>query len=155
SLGPRTLAATHSAPTATHHPRHNNSKAGNLWVRQQSDGKITIGIGPRTIYIYYPAPAQPQVSSSIDTSGDCIDYQLNCTDEQSCHYFGFNCGLIEATASDAPVAAQDQSTNDAAPAQQDNSSAAAEPDGSAGAAPAPTTPSTTLADQSQTIGEDC
>src|SRR5262249_37716128 len=155
SIAALTLGSGAHAATGNNLPHHNNIKGGTWWVDQQSDGKITIGIGPQTIYTYHPAPAQPQVSSSIDTSDDCVDYQLNCTDEQNCHYFGFNCSLTQATASNAQAAAQDQPTNDAAPAQPDTPSTAAEPDAPAATDTAPTAPSTTLADQSQNIEEDC
>jgi hypothetical protein len=71
---------------------------GATWsVFQDATGKITVRIGPRIIYIYSPAPAGQQISSSTDTSDDCAYYQANCTPEQDCQLWGVNCDLITNT----------------------------------------------------------
>jgi hypothetical protein len=120
------LALTSGALAATaKKPSHPNGTVPSWRVIQDGTGKITIRIGGRIVYVYYPAPAQPQVSSNTDASDDCVNYQVNCTDEQACQHWGVNCDRISNTSTDTPTDNQDStasdSTNDAS-GQADNTS---------------------------------
>jgi len=114
------LAATAKRPS---HP--GAAPKGPSWqLVQDGSGKITIRIGGRTVLVYEPAPVKPLISSSTDTSGDCENYQVNCTDEQNCQYWGV-CASVSNTGSDMQAANLDssagESTTDAS-AGTDNTS---------------------------------
>jgi hypothetical protein len=114
------LAATAKKPA---HPA-TTAKDASWRIVQDATGKITIRIGGRIVYTYYPAPAHPLISTSTDTSSDCANYQTNCTNEQTCQYWGV-CNQITTTGNDAQTATQDSSSGDSAsngPGQSDSTS---------------------------------
>ena len=107
------LAATAKKPS---HPA--TGAKGTGWkVVQDASGKITIRLGKRVIYVYWPAPAKP-LTGNIDTSSDCENFQLNCTSEQNCQYWGV-CDATPTT-----------SSNDGQEAKQDSSASEGSADGS-------------------------
>ena len=109
-----TLALTSGAlaATAKKPSRPGTGSQGAGWkVVQDGTGKITIRIGGRVVYVYYPAPAHPLISTSTDTSSDCETYQSNCTNEQNCHFWGA-CDPIPTTGNDSQTANQDPSASD-------------------------------------------
>ena len=77
---------------------------------QDGTGKVTIRIGGRIVYVYYPAPAQPLISSNTDVTDDCVNYQVNCTDEQNCRCWGAGCNRITGT--DTQAVEKDSSVSD-------------------------------------------
>jgi hypothetical protein len=103
------LAAASKKPA-----RPGTGTEGTGWkVVQDAGGKITIWIGGRIVYVYYPAPAGPQISSNTGANDDCVNYQVNCTDEQNCQYWGV-CSRITNQSADAPAANQETSAGDSA-----------------------------------------
>jgi hypothetical protein len=81
--------------------------------RKGHGGTVRV-VSPRILY--FPAPTQPQISSNTDANDDCVSYQVNCTNEQNCQYWGVNCDLylITSTGNDAQGARQDGSASDSA-----------------------------------------
>jgi hypothetical protein len=126
-------------------------------IVQGPGGKITIYLGKRIVYVYYPAPAGPVPTPDPDASSDCENYQSNCTPEQNCQYWGV-CDPITNTSSNSQTAAQESSASDSS-ADGSGQAESADPaplvevqsDSSAGQAAAET--ATALADPSQY--EDC
>ena len=118
-------------------------------IVQGPGGKITIYLGKRIVYVYYPAPAAPVLTADPDTGSDCENYQSNCTPEQNCQYWGV-CDPITPTGNDSQTAGQESSASDAS-SQAESADPAplveAESDSSTGQAAAET--ATALADPSQ------
>ena len=126
-------------------------------IVQGSGGKITIYLGKRIVYVYYPAPAAPVLTPDPDAGSDCETYQSNCTPEQNCQYWGV-CDPITPTGNDSQSAGQESSASDGsadASGQAESADPAplveAESGSSTGQAAAET--ATALADPSQY--EDC
>ena len=112
------------AATAKKQPHGGTAAKGASWkVVQDASGKITIRVGGRTVYVYYPAPAQPQISSNTGANDDCVNYQVNCTEEQNCQLWGVNCDRISTTTNATPSAGEDTSATDPAPAPADTTAA--------------------------------
>jgi hypothetical protein len=111
-----TLALTSGALAATAKKPSRSGTAPSWRVVQDGTGKITIRIGGRIVYVYYPAPAQPLISSNTAANDDCVNYQVNCTDEQNCQLWGVNCDRIANTGTDTPAVEQDRSAGDSSAA---------------------------------------
>jgi hypothetical protein len=130
---------------------------GATWsVFQDATGKITVRIGPRIIYIYSPAPAGQQISSSTDTSDDCAYYQANCTPEQDCQLWGVNCDLITNTNNHPQQSSEQSPAGDSVTTlvQVDNAPAEPTTDSSATDLSATTT-TANLVDPIQDPDQDC
>ena len=94
-------------------------------IVQGPGGKITIYLGKRIVYVYYPVPAQPQISSNTNANDDCVNYQANCTDEENCHFWGVCDPITASTSNDTQAAEPDSSAGDSsndAAGQADNGS---------------------------------
>jgi hypothetical protein len=145
------------AATAKKQPANTAKQQQGYRIVQGPGGKITIYLGKRPVYVYYPAPAGPVLTPDPDTSSDCENYQSNCTPEQNCQYWGV-CDPITNTSSNSQTAAQESSASDSS-ADGSGQAESADPaplvevqsDSSAGQAAAET--ATALADPSQY--EDC
>jgi hypothetical protein len=122
-----------------------------------SKGSIRV-VPPRITYIHVPGPAQPPVSSTDTSNDDCVNYQLNCTNEQNCQYWGVCDQTTTTTSNDAQTANQDNSASDAStnseagPADSTLADAAASSDS---AATQSTDIAANLSDPSQNDEQDC
>lgn len=58
-------------------------------------------VPPRVIYIYFPGPSTP-VTSAPDL-GNCATSMVDCTDQQNCDIWGFNCPAPPANPQAVPV----------------------------------------------------
>src|SRR5262245_45856125 len=96
------LAATAKKPS---HPGTAAKQQPGFRLVQDAGGKITIFLGKRLVYVYYPAAVQTPINP-IDSSTDCENYQVNCTDEQNCQYWGV-CDPITNTGSDSQTGSQE------------------------------------------------
>jgi hypothetical protein len=105
------LALTSGALAATAKKQPGTAaKQPSFRIVQDASGKITVFLGKRIVYVYYPAPAKPVISSA-DTSSDCANYQLNCTSEQNCQYWGV-CDQPSTSGNDSQTAKHDSSASE-------------------------------------------
>jgi hypothetical protein len=107
------LALTSGALAATAKKQPGTAaKQPSFRIVQDASGKITVFLGKRIVYVYYPAPPHPLISNIPDTSSDCENYQLNCTDEQNCQHWGVSCVRISNTSTDTPATNQGSTATD-------------------------------------------
>jgi hypothetical protein len=115
-------------------------------IFQDSTGKITIRLGKRIIYVYYPASSQPPIIVPDTSSG------------QDCLYWGFDCDPTPVAtdtqpASDGSAATDSSITSEGAPADNAGADAVAPSDSTATQSTGDT--AVNLSDPSQNDDQDC
>jgi len=112
-------------------------------------------VAPIIYYVYWTVPAIQPATSSPNPDDDCVNYQLNCTREQNCQFWGFDCEPT-SVATDTQATSQDSSASDASsPAEADSRAADATATSDAVASQPTTDSAANLGDPSQNDDQDC
>ena len=114
-------------------------------------------VAPVIYYVYWTVPAvQPASASNPDD--DCVNYQLNCTREQNCQFWGFDCEPA-TIAIDTQAASQDSSTSDSSTnseaALADSAATDATASSDSAATQSTSDAAASVSDSSQNDDQDC